>query len=69
MVQAAVRPEELEDVKRKLGVRIQDSESQLEGALSKAISMEKAKNRLQLELESVVEEMEKVTSPEFNVII
>ena len=55
-----MRPEELEDVKRKMGVRIQDSESQLEAALSKAIAAEKVKNRLQLELESTVEELEKV---------
>jgi len=59
--ESAVRPEELEDVKRKMGSRIQDSETQLEVALSKAITMEKAKNRLQAELEGLAEEFEKVS--------
>jgi len=55
-----IRPEELEDLKRKMGVRLQDSESQLEAALTKAVSMEKAKNRLQVELEALAEDLEKV---------
>jgi len=55
-----IRPEEMEDLKRKMGVRLQDSESQLEAALTKAVSMEKAKNRLQVELEALAEDLEKV---------
>lgn len=60
--EAGVRPEELEDVKRKMGVRIQDSEVQLEAALSKIVGAEKMKNRLQMELETLATELEKVSA-------
>jgi len=60
VAEEGIRPEELEDLKRKMGVRLQDSESQLEAALTKAVSMEKAKNRLQVELEALAEDLEKV---------
>ena len=60
MAEEGIKPEEMEDLKRKMGVRLQDSESQLEAALTKAVSMEKAKNRLQVELEAVAEDLEKV---------
>ena len=56
-----IRPEELEDVKRKLAGRIQDGEAQLEAALSKAMTMEKMKTRLQMELEAVITDLEKVS--------
>lgn len=58
--EAGVRPEELDDLKRKMGVRIQDSEVQLEAALSRAVGVEKMKNRLQMELEAIAAELEKV---------
>ena len=61
VAEEGIRPEELEDLKRKMGVRLQDSESQLEAALTKAVSMEKAKNRLQVELETLADDLEKVT--------
>ena len=61
VAEEGIRPEEMEDIKRKMGVRLQDSESQLEAALGKAVSMEKAKNRLQVELEAVAEDLEKVS--------
>jgi len=60
VAEEGIRPEEVEDLKRKMGVRLQDSESQLEAALAKAVSLEKAKNRLQVELEAVAEDLEKV---------
>jgi len=62
MAEEGIKPEEMEDLKRKMGVRLQDSESQLEAALTKAVSMEKAKNRLQVELEALAEDLEKVTA-------
>lgn len=55
-----IRPEDVEDLKRRMGVRLQDSETQLEAAMAKAVQSEKAKNRLQQELEAVAEELEKV---------
>jgi len=60
VAEEGIRPEEVEDLKRKMGIRLQDSESQLEATLSKAVAMEKAKNRLQVELEAVSEDLEKV---------
>ena len=55
-----IRVEEVEDLKRRMGVRLQDSETQLESALAKAVAAEKAKTRMQTELEAVIEELEKV---------
>ena len=60
MAEEGIKPEEMEDLKRKMGVRLQDSESQLEAALTKAVNMEKAKNRLQVELDTLAEDLEKV---------
>jgi len=62
MAEEGIKPEEVEDLKRKMGVRLQDSESQLEAALTKAVAMEKAKNRLQVELETLAEDLEKVAA-------
>lgn len=55
-----IRVEEVEDLKRRMGIRLQDSETQLESALAKAVAAEKAKSRVQTELEAVIEELEKV---------
>ena len=60
VAEEGIRPEEVDDLKRKMGVRLQDSESQLEAALTKAVAVEKAKNRLQVELEALAEDLEKV---------
>lgn len=59
--EGGIRPEELDDLKKKLGARIQDGEAQLEAALSKAIGLEKAKNRSQMEIEALMAEIEKVS--------
>ena len=60
--EGGIRPEELDDLKKKLGARIQDGEAQLEAALAKAIGLEKAKNRSQMEIEALMAEVEKVSS-------
>lgn len=52
--------QEVEDVKRKLNAQIQDTLAQLEAALTKAGSAEKAKCRLQTEMEDIIAEAEKV---------
>ncbi len=57
-----VRAEEMDDLKRKLNARLADAESQLEGALSRVSSLDKAKNRMQNELEDVMIEMERVSN-------
>ncbi len=58
--EGGIRSEELDDLKRKMNAKLADVESQLEGAQSKASALEKAKNRLQGELEDVIIEMERV---------
>jgi len=55
-----IRAEDVEDLKRRMGLRLQDSETQLEAALNKAVAAEKAKSRVQTELDAVIEELEKV---------
>jgi len=60
--EGGIRPEELDDLKKKLGARIHDGEAQLEAALAKAIALEKAKNRAQMEIEALMAEVEKVSS-------
>lgn len=54
--------EELEELKRKLNAKLQDAESQLESALQKAASLEKANQRMRAELEDVTIELERVSS-------
>jgi len=56
-----VRSEEMEDLKRKLTVRIQDLEAQLEAAQTRASSLDKEKNRLLGELEDLQVEVERVS--------
>ena len=58
--EGGVRSEELDDLKRKMGAKLAETESQLEAAHSKCNSLEKAKNRLQGELEDVMIEVERV---------
>ena len=52
--------EELEDLKRKLNAKVQDAESQLDTALQKVASLEKANHRVRGELEDVTIELERV---------
>lgn len=58
--EGGIPPEEMDDLKKKFGARILDGEAQLEAALAKAIGLEKAKNRSQMEIEALVAEIEKV---------
>merc|ERR1719322_2242238 len=60
--EGAVAGAEFDDVKRKLTARAADLEQQLEGALSKANSMEKQRNRLTLEVEDITIELERVSA-------
>jgi peptidoglycan hydrolase CwlO-like protein len=58
--EGGVRSEEFDDLKKKLGARIADLEGQLEAANAKANSLEKARSRLQGEIDDIVVEMERV---------
>ena len=42
--EGGIRPEEMDELKKKLAARIQDGEAQLEAALAKVVGLEKAKN-------------------------
>ena len=53
---------EVEDIKRKLNTKIQELTVQLETAVAKASSAEKAKIRLQGEVDDALLEVEKVWS-------
>ena len=59
--EGGVRSEELDELKRKLNAKLQDTESQLESALGKAASAEKANQRLRGELEDLTIEVERVS--------
>lgn len=65
--EGGVRSEELEDLKKKLGAKLLDAESQLEAALTKAASLEKNNNRLKGELEDLTIEVERVSIKRRNV--
>ena len=60
--EGGVRSEEVEELKKKIGAKLLDTESQLEAALSKAASLEKNNNRLKGELEDLSIEVERVSS-------
>ena len=55
------RSEELDELKRKMMAKVQEAEAQMEAAQSKCSSLEKAKHRLQGELEDVMVEVERVS--------
>jgi len=59
--------QELEDVKRKMNLRIQDATSALEAAQAKASSAEKAKARMQVEIDTQSIELEKVYFHSYNI--
>ena len=58
--EGGVRSEELEELKRKLNAKLQETESQLENALHKAASADKANHKLRGELEDLTIEVERV---------
>ena len=58
--EGGVRSEEMEELKRKFNVKLQEMEAQMEAAQSKAASLEKVKGRLQGELEDLMVEVERV---------
>jgi len=60
--EGGVRSEELDELKRKLNAKLQDTESQLESALGKAASAEKANQRLRGELEDLTIEVERTSA-------
>jgi len=59
--EGGVSSEALEDLKKKLSVKLNDTESQLEAALTKAASLDKANHRLRGELEDLSVEVERTS--------
>jgi myosin heavy chain 6/7 len=57
---AGAAMQELDDIKRKMNARIQDVTSALEAAQSKASGAEKAKARMQAEIDQLATELERV---------
>ena len=55
-----LRIEELEEAKRKLAARVQEMEETLTAAETKALGMEKVKNRMNEEVEDLLLDLEKV---------
>ena len=60
MEQTNIKPEEVEEIKKKMAAKVLEVEAQLEAAVSKTIGLEKVKGRLQLEITSLATEMDKV---------
>jgi len=58
--EGGVRSEELDELKRKLMAKIQETEAQLETALGKAANFDKNNKRLKAELEDLTIEVERV---------
>lgn len=54
-----MRSEEMDELKRKLNARLLAAEEQLEAAVSRANALEKAKSRLNGELEDLMIEVER----------
>nr|pir myosin heavy chain, skeletal muscle - rat (fragments) [Rattus norvegicus] len=59
---AIQRTEELEEAKKKLAQRLQDSEEQVEAVNAKCASLEKTKQRLQGEVEDLMVDVERANS-------
>lgn len=53
----------MDEMKRKLGAKLQETEAQLEAALTKAASLDKNNKRLKGELEDLTIEVERVSIP------
>jgi len=60
--EGGVSSEALEDLKKKLSVKLLDTEAQLESALTKASSLDKVNHRLRGELEDLSVEVERTSS-------
>ena len=58
--EGGVRSEEMEEMKKKFMSKLMETESQLEAALSRATSMDKANHRLRVEMEDLSIEVERV---------
>lgn len=58
-LEATVKPDEMDELKRRMVARVQEMESQLEATVSKAMAMEKARNKLQAEVEALTLELDK----------
>lgn len=58
--EGGVSSEALDELKRKLSVKLQETESQLEAALQKTSALEKSNNRMRGELDDVTVELERV---------
>ena len=58
--EGGVRSEEVEDLKRKLTIRLQDAESQMDASTQKAAGLEKANQKLRGELEDLTIEIDRV---------
>jgi hypothetical protein len=56
------RGEELEEAKRKLAAKLTEAEEQVEAALNKCNSLEKAKSRLQGEVEDLMVDVERANA-------
>ncbi|CAF4749534.1 paramyosin, long form [Pieris napi] len=57
--EAAARAEEIEEIRRKYSIRIQEQEEQIETLIAKISSVEKQKSRLQSEVEVLIIDLEK----------
>ncbi|KAF9422012.1 hypothetical protein HW555_002232 [Spodoptera exigua] len=57
--EAAARAEEIEEIRRKYSIRIQEQEEQIETLIAKISSIEKQKSRLQSEVEVLIIDLEK----------
>lgn len=57
--EAAARAEEIEEIRRKYSIRIQEQEEQIETLIAKISNIEKQKSRLQSEVEVLIIDLEK----------
>lgn len=57
--EAAARAEEIEEIRRKYSIRIQEQEEQIETLIAKISNIEKQKSRLQSEVEILIIDLEK----------
>ena len=64
--EGSARREELEEAKRKLAAKLTEAEEQVEAALVKCNALEKAKARLQGEVEDLMVDVERANSSESN---
>jgi len=59
--EATARTEEVEEIRRKFTIRIQESEEHIETLMVKVNALEKQKSRLQSEIEVLIIDLEKVS--------